>query len=163
MFNVTFKLGTRFVQATFQATVGNAEIQNIIQILGLDLGQNLKGSAIASAALESIVIHCAKLRMLRLLSARSCANPEHDVPAGSMCSLKLLRRHDCANTRCHHGQSESIDPSHFWWPEIGGIPPLTFQTPQLVHRMDVRSQIDQPSCMSSAVQLRFRFGAAESL
>lgn len=43
------------LQATFQATVGNAEIQNIIQILGLDLGKisPLKGSAGSATASES--------------------------------------------------------------------------------------------------------------
>ena len=50
-------------------------------------------------------VHCAKLRMLRMLpmlsmlrlqGARSCANPEHVVPAGSMCLWKLLRCPHCA-------------------------------------------------------------------
>lgn len=78
------------LQATFQATVGNAEIQNIIQILGLDLGkiwQNLTTRVrhCQRKSLEPIVQSYVCYVYIRLQGARSCANPEHVVPAGSMC------------------------------------------------------------------------------
>ena len=107
--------------------------------------------------------------MLEVVQTRNTLSPLEACAPENFCVALIVQRimRRRSHTTCHHacssGQSQSIDPLHFWWPETGGIPPLAFEIPQLFRRMDVRSRIDQPSCTSSAVQLRFRFGAAESL
>ena len=170
----------------FKPQLAMLEIQNIIQILGLDLGKisPLKGvrrvrhcqRKSQESIVQSYVCYvcylcylCYVCKVLEVVQTRNMLSPLEACACENFCVALIVQRimRRRSRTSCHHacssGQSQSIDPLHFWWPETGGIPPLAFEIPQLFRRMDVRSHIDQPSCTSSAVQLRFRFGAAESL